>query len=73
LDWGAGSGSGKAADLACKAADVSVAGSGDVCLGTTEQRITADVSGSGSLRYRGKPPQVQTHVSGSGSVSRDAG
>ena len=50
-----------------------VAGSGDVRLGTTEQRITADVSGSGSLRYRGKPPQVQTHVSGSGSVSRDAG
>jgi hypothetical protein len=42
-------------------------------LGTTAQRISADVSGSGSLRYRGKPPEVKTRVSGSGSIKPDAG
>ena len=69
-----GSGSIHADDLRCRAADVSIAGSGSARIATSE-KLTADVSGSGSLRYRGSPSVVQTNVSGSGSVSRagDAG
>jgi hypothetical protein len=67
-----GSGAVHAADLQCRSADVSIAGSGDATVHTTE-RLTGDISGSGSLRFRGQPSVLQTNVRGSGSVSRIAG
>jgi len=67
-----GSGSIRAADLQCRAADVTISGSGSAAVHTTE-RLTGSISGSGSLQYRGKPSAVETRVSGSGSVSRIAG
>jgi hypothetical protein len=69
-----GSGSMHAADLQCRNADVAIAGSGNATIHATET-LTANVSGSGSVRYRGKPGALNTHFSGSGSVTNlpDAG
>jgi hypothetical protein len=63
-----GSGSCHAAELQCRTLDVTIAGSGNATVNTAE-RLTADVSGSGSVRYVGNPRSVNTHFSGSGSVS----
>jgi hypothetical protein len=67
-----GSGDVNAADLQCRWADVSIAGSGDASVHAIE-RLSGDIRGSGSLRYRGEPGVRQTNVRGSGSVSRIGG
>lgn len=51
-------------------ATVSISGSGEVVVWATE-RLDAEVSGSGSVRYVGNPGQLSTDVSGSGSIIND--
>jgi hypothetical protein len=62
------SGSGKydAPDLQCKAADVSISGSGHITLWAQES-LAAHISGSGSVGYYGNPALTK-NISGSGSV-----
>lgn len=59
----------RAAGLKAKAVAVTVAGSGAVAVWAAE-KLTAEVSGSGSVRYKGGPAEVTQTVSGSGSVRR---
>jgi len=63
------SGSGKAnlAGLSAKDVNVSISGSGDATLQATHSLRVA-VSGSGRVRYIGKPNEISTDISGSGSV-----
>lgn len=48
-------------------ATVSISGSGEVVVWATE-RLDAEVSGSGTVRYLGEPGRVATDVSGSGRI-----
>lgn len=65
------SGSGKvlAADLKTRRADVRIAGSGDVQLQVSEE-LDANISGSGSVSYRGNPKKINTNAVGSGKVRK---
>jgi hypothetical protein len=47
--------------------DISGAGSADVYASV---KLDADVSGAGSVKYRGGAAQVNQHVSGAGSVKK---
>lgn len=62
-----GSGSIRLADLAAKDAAVSIAGSGDTVVNASEN-LSASISGSGDVRYLGKPKNVQKSISGAGDV-----
>ena len=63
-----GSGSADLADLRAHEARVAVRGSGDADV-RAEERLDADVDGSGSIRYHGDP-EVTERVDGSGDLSR---
>ncbi len=65
------SGSGKlaAADMESESYDISISGSGS-CRIYANKRIDADISGSGSVYYRGNPDKVRSDVSGSGRLRR---
>lgn len=65
------SGSGKvlAADLQTNTCRVRISGSGDVEI-AVKNEIDANITGSGSVRYRGEPGKVNSHASGSGSVRK---
>ncbi len=65
------SGSGKvlAADLTTNRCDVRISGSGDVEINVTDE-LDANISGSGSVSYRGNPRKVNSHASGSGNVRK---
>ena len=63
-----GSGNLNLASLKAKDATASISGSGGIDLYATS-RLTAQISGSGSIVYGGKPKSVQKAISGSGSVS----
>lgn len=65
------SGSGKvlAANLETNGCDVRISGSGDVQINVKE-RIDANITGSGSVSYRGNPSKINSHSSGSGSVRK---
>lgn len=65
------SGSGKvmAADLVTNSARIDIAGSGDVEI-TVNKDLDADISGSGTVRYKGNPARVNSDASGSGSVRK---
>jgi len=66
------SGSGAFAGREFQTADatVSISGSGEAIIWATE-RLDAQVSGSGLVRYVGNPGQLSTDISGSGSVISD--
>ncbi len=64
----AGSGDFHGLELQSKNTYVSVAGSGDAEVTTTES-IKARVSGSGDIVYKGHPKKEDTKVAGSGSIS----
>ncbi len=64
---GRGSGSLKGLGLAANEAGIDLEGSGDAEV-TVISRLEARITGSGSLRYRGKP-EVDTKVEGSGSIT----
>lgn len=65
------SGSGKvlAEGLETKRCEVRISGSGDVEI-NVQQELDANISGSGSVSYRGNPKKVNSHSSGSGKVRK---
>lgn len=65
------SGSGKvnAAELAVDRCDVRISGSGDVVV-NVRTSLNANISGSGTVTYKGNPTEFNTHSSGSGSVRK---
>lgn len=65
------SGSGRvlAADLETNHCEVRISGSGDVAINVSNE-LDANISGSGSVSYRGNPKKVNSHSSGSGKVRK---
>lgn len=65
------SGSGKvlAADLVTDRCVVRISGSGDVEI-NVKNELDANISGSGSVSYKGSPSKVNSHASGSGKVRK---
>ncbi len=65
------SGSGKllAANLETNRCEVRISGSGDVEI-NVKNELDANISGSGSISYKGNPSKVNSHASGSGSVRK---
>lgn len=65
------SGSGRvlAADLVVDRCDVRISGSGGVEINVNKE-LDANISGSGSVSYKGNPAHVNSHSSGSGSVRK---
>ena len=65
------SGSGKvlAANLETNNCEVRISGSGDVEI-NVKSELDANISGSGSVSYKGNPSHVNSHASGSGKVSK---
>lgn len=65
------SGSGKvlAANLETNKCDVRISGSGDVEINVKEE-LDANISGSGSVTYKGDPKKLNSHASGSGKVRK---
>jgi hypothetical protein len=65
------SGSGKvlAADLETNSCEVRITGSGDVEI-NVKNELDANITGSGSVRYRGNPSKVNSHSAGSGHVRK---
>jgi hypothetical protein len=64
-----GSGDLYATDLSTDEANISISGSGD-CKVNVKSKLTAEISGSGKVRYLGDPKKVDVDVSGSGSVKK---
>jgi len=65
------SGSGKvlAANLQAERGQVRISGSGDVEI-NVKSELDANISGSGSVSYRGEPGKISSHASGSGKVRK---
>jgi hypothetical protein len=65
------SGSGKVmgANLVTNTCKIDIAGSGDVEI-TVNKDLDAEISGSGTVRYKGNPSRVNSDASGSGSVRK---
>jgi hypothetical protein len=65
------SGSGKvlATDLVVDKCDVRISGSGDVEI-NVKNSLDANISGSGTITYKGNPSQVNSHSSGSGRIRK---
>lgn len=65
------SGSGKvlAADFVTNRCDIRISGSGDVEI-SVKNELDANITGSGSVSYRGEPKKVNSHSSGSGKVRK---
>jgi hypothetical protein len=65
------SGSGRllAANLETNSCEVRIAGSGDVEI-NVKNELDANITGSGSVRYKGNPSKVNSHSAGSGSVRK---
>jgi hypothetical protein len=64
-----GSGEVLAADLVTDKCDVRISGSGDVEINVNKE-LDANISGSGTVSYKGNPAHVNSHSSGSGSVRK---
>ena len=62
-----GSGDVKAGDLTAQSVKCQVSGSGNITC-NAQKSLEAYVSGSGDIRYKGKPESVKTKVSGSGDI-----
>jgi hypothetical protein len=64
-----GSGNISARNLLTDNADISVSGSGD-CIISVKEQLDVTISGSGSVKYYGKPGRVSSNISGSGKLRR---
>lgn len=64
-----GSGEVLAADLEVDRCEVRISGSGDVEI-NVKSELDANISGSGSVTYKGNPTHVNSHSSGSGKVRK---
>ena len=56
--------------LIARNAKAALAGDGSIML-TATHRLTARVSGSGTILYGGNPPHVNQKVTGSGTISAE--
>jgi Putative auto-transporter adhesin, head GIN domain len=65
-----GSGDIKAGDLKAQNVECHVSGSGNINCNASKS-LNALVSGSGDIRYKGKPESVKTKVSGSGDIDAE--
>lgn len=65
----AGSGKVLAADLETNLCEVKISGSGDVEI-NVKHELEVNITGSGSVSYRGSPKKVNSHASGSGRVRK---
>lgn len=65
------SGSGKvmAANLETNSCEVRITGSGDVEI-NVKDKLNANITGSGNVRYKGNPGKVNSHSAGSGNVKK---
>lgn len=63
-----GSGDVDALQLVTKTTNCSIRGSGDAKIQTTDE-LSAQVSGSGDIRFKGNPKKINKSVKGSGSIS----
>lgn len=64
-----GSGDIKAFELQADNVEATVSGSADIKV-TANKRLTARVSGSGDITYKGNPEKLDTKTSGSGDISK---
>lgn len=64
-----GSGKVLAADLQTNRCEIRISGSGDVEI-NVKNELDANISGSGSVTYKGNPNKVNSHASGSGKVRK---
>jgi hypothetical protein len=64
-----GSGTLRGADFATKICKVRISGSGDVEISVKDE-LETDISGSGSVSYRGDPGKLNSHSAGSGKVRK---
>jgi hypothetical protein len=64
-----GSGEVRAANLEVEKCDVRISGSGDVEI-NVKSELEVNISGSGSVSYKGSPSQVNSHSNGSGKVRK---
>lgn len=64
-----GSGGLRGANFETRTCDIRIAGSGDVEIGVSEE-LDANITGSGSVAYRGNPNKVHSNSSGSGRVRK---
>ncbi|HMJ71262.1 MAG TPA: head GIN domain-containing protein [Cyclobacteriaceae bacterium] len=64
-----GSGEVLAANMITDKCDVRISGSGDVEINVNKE-LDANISGSGTVSYKGNPAHVNSHSSGSGSVRK---
>ena len=64
-----GSGEVRGANLVVDKCDVRISGSGGVEISVNKE-LDANISGSGSVGYKGNPPHVNSHSSGSGKVRK---
>jgi Putative auto-transporter adhesin, head GIN domain len=65
-----GSGDIKASDLKAQSVECHVSGSGNINCNVSKS-LNALVSGSGDIRYKGKPETIKTKVSGSGDIEAE--
>lgn len=65
-----GSGDIRASELKAETADVSITGSGNVHV-FAGNKISADITGSGDVFYKGNPPTVDANTTGSGKVKKE--
>jgi Putative auto-transporter adhesin, head GIN domain len=65
-----GSGDIKASDLKAQTVECHVSGSGNINCNASKS-LNALVSGSGDIRYKGKPESIKTKVSGSGDIDAE--
>ena len=65
----AGSGNYKSDDLTCANTDVEIAGSGSAYVNTSG-KLKAQIAGSGSVMYTGKPSDIDKEIAGSGRVQQ---
>jgi len=63
-----GSGDGNLRQLEAKSANINMSGSGDVLV-TVTQSLTAQMNGSGNLKYWGNPEEVNIQENGSGNAT----
>jgi hypothetical protein len=65
----AGSGTVRAFDLQVEDMKCSIAGSGDIEISVSNS-ISADVAGSGRIKYKGDPQTIRKEIAGSGSIKK---
>jgi hypothetical protein len=56
-------------DLLAEIVSLDISGAGDADINVTKE-LSAEISGAGTVRYKGDPPKVDSNVSGAGSIKK---